>query len=174
VTGEERAGEGRGAAGEGRGAAGQSRSTAGLPAPPPVIFLAFLGLGFLIEALMPDNDLPAWLQWLGAAVIAAGIALLLWFERALQRARTPANPFRPTTALATEGPYRLSRNPGYLAMAIFCAGVALAADAPWALVTLPPALAAIQLLVIAREERYLERLFGDEYLSYKRRTRRWI
>jgi protein-S-isoprenylcysteine O-methyltransferase Ste14 len=139
-----------------------------------VIFLVFLGLGFALEALMPDNDLPAWLQWVGAAVIAAGIALLVWFERSLQRARTPANPFRPTTALATDGAYRLTRNPGYLAMAIVCAGVALAADAPWALVMLAPGLAAIQLLVIAREERYLEGLFGEEYLSYKRRTRRWI
>jgi protein-S-isoprenylcysteine O-methyltransferase Ste14 len=160
VTAEERAGDGRG--------------TAGLPAPPPVIFLLFLGLGFALDALMPDNDLPAWLQWAGAAVIAAGIALLVWFERTLRRARTPANPFRPTKALATDGAYRLSRNPGYLAMAIICAGVALAADAPWALVMLAPARAAIQLLVIAREERYLEGLFGEEYLSYKRRTRRWI
>ena len=166
MTGEEPAREGRGTAG--------GRRTAGLPAPPPVIFLLFLGLGFLIEALMPANDLPAWLQWVGAGVIAAGVALVLWFEAALRRARTPANPFKPTTALATDGPYRLSRNPAYLGMAIVCAGIALAADAPWALLTLPPAVAAIQLLVIAREERYLEGLFGEEYLSYKRRTRRWI
>jgi protein-S-isoprenylcysteine O-methyltransferase Ste14 len=160
VTAEDRAGEGRG--------------TAGLPAPPPVIFLLFLGLGFVLEALMPDNDLPAWLQWIGAAVIVGGIALGVGFERALQRARTPANPFKPTKAIATDGVYRFSRNPGYLSMAIVFAGIALAADAPWVLVMLAPAVAAIQLLVIAREERYLERLFGEEYLSYKRRTRRWI
>jgi protein-S-isoprenylcysteine O-methyltransferase Ste14 len=150
------------------------RGTAGVIAPPPVIFLLFLGLGFVLEALMPDNDLPAWLQWIGAALIAAGVALVFWFETALNRVNTSANPYRPTTALTTSGPYRFTRNPAYVGMAIVYVGIALAADAPWAIVMLAPALVVIQLFVIVREERYLERLFGEEYLSYKRRVRRWI
>jgi protein-S-isoprenylcysteine O-methyltransferase Ste14 len=152
----------------------QRRETAGVIAPPPIIYLAFLGLGFLLEALMPDNDLPAWLQWLGAALIVAGLALGIAFERALARARTPANPYKPSTSLATTGPFRFTRNPAYLSMAIVYVGIALAAAAPWALVMLAPALVVIQFGVIVREERYLERLFGDEYLSYQQRTRRWI
>ena len=143
-------------------------------APPPVIYLLFLGLGFGLEALMPDNDLPAWLQWLGAELIVAGLALGISFERALARARTPANPYKPSTSLATTGPYRFTRNPAYLSMTIVYVGIALAADAPWTLVMLVPATLVIQLGVIAREERYLERLFGDQYLTYKQRTRRWI
>jgi protein-S-isoprenylcysteine O-methyltransferase Ste14 len=59
-------------------------------------------------------------------------------------------------------------------MTIVYVGIALAADAPWTLVMLVPATLVIQLGVIAREERYLERLFGDQYLTYKQRTRRWI
>ena len=152
----------------------EGRDTAGVIAPPPVIFLVFLGLGFVLDALMPENDLPVWLQWIGAVAIAGGVALTVSFELAFRRARTPANPYTPTRALATSGPYRFSRNPGYLGMAIVYAGIALAADAPWVLAMLVPALVVIQLFVIAREERYLERLFGDEYLSYKRRTRRWL
>ena len=96
------------------------------------------------------------------------------FEHAFKRAGTDANPYRPSTALATDGPYRFSRNPAYLAMAITYVGITLAAEAPWALFMLAPAMLVIQYGVIAREERYLERLFGEDYLTYKRTTRRWI
>src|SRR3712207_3537509 len=92
----------------------QKRETAGVIAPPPLIYLGFLGLGFALEALLPGAELPAWAQWIGAAVIVAGVALLLSFELAFKRAGTDANPYRPSEALATDGPYRFSRNPGYL------------------------------------------------------------
>ena len=143
-------------------------------APPPVIYLGFLGLGFVLESLLPGAELPGWAQWIGAVVIVAGVALMMSFELAFKRAGTDANPYRPSTALATDGPYRFSRNPGYVGMAITYIGITLAAEAPWALVMLGPATLVIQYGVIAREERYLERLFGEEYLSYKRTTRRWI
>lgn len=152
----------------------QRRGTAGVIAPPPVIYVGFLGLGFVLESLLPGAELPGWAQWIGAVVIVAGVALMISFEVAFKRAGTEANPYRPSTALATDGPYRFSRNPGYLGMAITYIGITLAAEAPWALVTLVPATLVIQYGVIAREERYLERLFGEEYLSYKRTTRRWI
>jgi len=76
--------------------------------------------------------------------------------------------------VATDGPYRYSRNPAYLGMAIAYVGIGLAAAAPWALLMLAPAMLVIQYGVIAREERYLERLFGEDYLADKRTTRRWI
>jgi protein-S-isoprenylcysteine O-methyltransferase Ste14 len=150
------------------------RGTAGVIAPPPVIYLGFLGLGFTLEVLLSGAELPRWAQWLGAVVIVVGVALMISFERAFKRAGTDANPYRPSSALATDGPYRCSRNPGYLGMAITYIGVTLAAEAPWALMMLLPATLVIQYGVIAREERFLERLFGEEYLRYKRTTRRWI
>jgi protein-S-isoprenylcysteine O-methyltransferase Ste14 len=156
------------------GQAGQTRGTAGVIAPPPVIYLAFLGFGVAFEWLMPGAVLPGWVQWIGAAVIVAGVALMFSFESAFKRVGTDANPYRPSTALATDGPYRFSRNPAYLGMAITYVGIALAAAAPWALLMLAPAMLVIQYGVIAREERYLERLFGEDYLAYKRTTRRWI
>jgi len=152
----------------------QGRETAGVIAPPPVIYLGFLGLGFALEGLLPGGDLPVGVQWLGAAVIFAGVALMISFERAFRSVGTDANPYRTSTSLATSGPYRFSRNPAYLGMAITYVGIAVAADAPWTLVMLVPATLVIQYGVILREEPYLERLFGEEYLSYKRTTRRWI
>jgi protein-S-isoprenylcysteine O-methyltransferase Ste14 len=148
--------------------------TPGVIAPPPLVYLAGLGLGFVLEWLMPEIDLPAALQWLGIALLVLGVCLLGWFVSALTRAGTPVAPYEQTTAIVTTGPYRLSRNPGYLAMALIYVGIALVADAPWTLVTLVPALLLIHFGVIAREERYLERLFGDEYLRYKQRRRRWL
>jgi protein-S-isoprenylcysteine O-methyltransferase Ste14 len=152
----------------------QRRETAGVIAPPPVIYLGFLGLGLALEGLLPGVELPGWTQWLGAVVIVAGVALMISFELAFKRAGTDANPYSPSSALATDGPYRFSRNPGYLGMAITYIGITLAAAAPWSLVMLLPAALVIQYGVITREERYLERLFGEQYLSYKQTTRRWI
>ena len=152
----------------------QNRGTAGVIAPPPVIYLAFLGLGFAFEWLMPGAELPGWAQWIGAVVIVAGVALLISFELAFKRAGTEANPYRTSSALATDGPYRFSRNPAYLGMAFTYVGITLATEAPWALLMLAPAMLVIRYGVIAREERYLERLFGEDYLVYKRTTRRWV
>ena len=72
-------------------------------------------------------------------VILAGVVLMVSFERAFERAGTDANPYRPSTALATDGPYRFSRNLAYLGMAITYIGITLATEAPWALVMLVPA-----------------------------------
>ncbi len=83
-------------------------------------------------------------------------------------------PSEPTTALVTGGPYRLSRNPAYLADTLLYGAIALLADAAWALVPLPLVLAVIQYGVILREERYLERRFGQDYRNLQARTRRWI
>ena len=152
----------------------EERDTAGVIAPPPVIFIAFLAIGFVLESALPDNNLPSWLQWFGVLPIVFGVVLVVAFERELSRARTSANPYRPTTAIVTTGPFRMSRNPAYLGMTTVYIGIALVADSPWALATLVPALVVIHFGVIVREERYLERLFGDEYRSYKGRTRRWI
>ena len=148
--------------------------TAGVVARPPFIYLAGLGAGLLLEWLLPGAELPAGLRWAGAVLIAAGAALLASFLRELGRAGTPVDPHEPTKALVTTGPYRFTRNPAYLGMAVIFTGIALVADAPWALLALPPTLAVVNWGVIVREERYLERLFGDEYVAFKRRTRRWL
>lgn len=151
------------------------RDTAGVIAPPPLIFLAGLGIGFGLEALLPGGSLPSVVHWvLGGVLVAAGLALLATFQSSFTRKGTAVEPWKPTTAIVTGGPYRLTRNPAYLGMALVYAGIAFLADAPWALVPLPPVLLAINNGVILREERYLERKFGSEYLDYKSQVRRWI
>ena len=150
-------------------------NSAGVIAPPPLIFLAGLALGFALEALLPGGSLPDAVRWIGGGLaLLAGLALQTFFISAFSRVGTAVEPWKPTTAIVTTGPYRFTRNPAYLGMALISVGIALLADAPWALVPLPLVLALIDRGVIVREERYLEREFGEEYAGYKRGVRRWV
>jgi protein-S-isoprenylcysteine O-methyltransferase Ste14 len=149
--------------------------TAGVIAPPPLIYLSALGIGFGLDAVIGTGSLPSTVAVpIGTSSIIAGAGLLGSFVQAFQRARTPIDPYTSSEAIVTDGPYRLTRNPAYLGMALTYAGIAIVAKAPWALVPLPVAIAVIDRGVIAREERYLERKFGRPYVDYKRRVRRWI
>jgi protein-S-isoprenylcysteine O-methyltransferase Ste14 len=76
--------------------------------------------------------------------------------------------------LVVFGPYRFSRNPDCIGQALICTGIALVMNSMWVLLALFPALLLVRYAVIAREERYLESLFGEEYASYRRRVRRWL
>jgi protein-S-isoprenylcysteine O-methyltransferase Ste14 len=147
----------------------------GVVAPPPLIYLAGLGLGLLLDALLPSASLPSALSLpLGVVLILAGVALQGTFIRAFWRAGTNVDPYKPVTAIVSGGPYRLTRNPGYLGFALIVAGIALLAEALWVFAALVPTIAVVDRGVIAREERYLERKFGEEYRRYRARVRRWV
>jgi protein-S-isoprenylcysteine O-methyltransferase Ste14 len=148
---------------------------AGVVAPPPLIYLGALIFGLLLGRRFPMSFLPRTMaRGLGWPLLGGGVLLLGWFEQAMRQADTPASPYKPVERIATEGPFRYSRNPGYLSMAMIYSGIASLANTLWAILLLPVALLAIQRGVIEREERYLERKFGEESLNYKAQVRRWI
>jgi protein-S-isoprenylcysteine O-methyltransferase Ste14 len=148
---------------------------AGVVAPPPLIYLGALVFGLLLSRRFPMRFLPRTMaRGLGWPLLGGGVLLLGWFEMAMRQADTPSNPYKPVERIATEGPFRYTRNPGYLAMTLIYASIASLANALWAVLLLPVALVVIQRGVIEREERYLEGKFGEEYLSYKAQVRRWI
>jgi protein-S-isoprenylcysteine O-methyltransferase Ste14 len=148
---------------------------AGVIAPPPLIYLAGLALGFALGAVLPSATLPWAVRWLlGPLLVIAGLLLMRSFISSFRRAETPVHPGWPTTALVTDGPYRHTRNPAYVGMALFSIGIALLAAAPWALIGVAVAVLVVDRGVIAREERYLERRFGAEYVDYSSRVRRWL
>jgi protein-S-isoprenylcysteine O-methyltransferase Ste14 len=151
------------------------RDVPGVIAPPPLIYAAGIGIGFALETVLPSTSIPDALRWpLGGALVVGGVALQASFIAWFRRARTPVAPYQPTRALVTTGPYRLSRNPAYLGFTLISSGIAFLADALWVLAPLPVVLAVMQWGVIAREERYLDRRFGDNYRRYRARTRRWL
>jgi protein-S-isoprenylcysteine O-methyltransferase Ste14 len=143
--------------------------------PPLALALAVLG-GLVTERLISLPFLPESVSESGAgiAVLALGLALGAWAITILRRAGTRVETTKPTTTIVTTGPYRLTRNPIYVGMVVILIGLAIALNTAWLLVALVPFYLIIRYGVIAREEAYLERKFGDMYLSYKSRVRRWI
>ncbi len=147
----------------------------GIVVPPPLIYLGPLVLGLLLGKAKPLPFLPRGLsRALGWPILGGGALLLWWFGSTLRRAGTTVRIDRPVSRLVTGGPFRHSRNPGYLSFALIYAGVATLGRSLWALLFLPAALATVERRVIEKEERYLERRFGEEYLRYKARVRRWL
>ncbi len=151
------------------------RDAPGVIAKPPFIYLGFLVLGLGLDWLWPYPPLPETLRYtLGGTLAALGIALVLASIRRFKAAGTSFDTQKPATAILSKGPYRFSRNPIYIGLTAVYAGIGIAADAPWVWVMLLPTLVVMHYGVIAREERYLERKFGKEYLDYKASVRRWL
>ncbi len=153
----------------------QARDSAGVKVPPPLIYLAGLIIGFLAGKWLPDFSAPVVVsRILGGLLIGLGIVLAFSAMGAFRRVGTTIRPDRPATTLASAGPYRFTRNPMYLSLAFAYAGTAILGQSLWALLILPAVLLVIRYKVIAREEPYLERQFGEVYTSYKACVRRWI
>jgi protein-S-isoprenylcysteine O-methyltransferase Ste14 len=143
--------------------------------PPPLIYVAGFVLGLVLERFLPVSVLPKIPSRVAAALcIAVGATIAVWSVGLFHRERTSFVPIKPTTTLVIYGPYHFTRNPMYLGLVCIYAGLALWFEAFWALILLPVVMVLIRQYVIIREEQYLERKFGDEYLRYKARVRRWI
>ena len=152
-----------------------SGDTAGVRFPPPLVYAGGLLAGWLIGRLWPASAFDARGWWLAAIPIgAAGLALIVAALGLFRRAGTDPLPMRPTTTLVFAGPYRFTRNPMYLGMALVYVAAAILLDLPWAFLLLPLVLLVIRTQVIAKEERYLESKFGDAYRAYRARVRRWL
>ena len=151
------------------------KDRAGVIAPPPLIYLGFIVIGLALEYLWPAPLLGQDVQYtVGAALIAVAFLIAVPAFLQFRRAKTNVDPYKPVTAIISKGPFRWTRNPLYLAMAVLQLGIAAALDGLWIALMVVPALIVIHYGVIAREERYLEAKFGDEYLSYKAAVRRWV
>src|SRR5215470_11843476 len=142
---------------------------------PPLLYGAAFILGLLLHLVYPIHILPPTLtRGIGVVCVLVSLPLALATFRVLSRAHTPVDPLKPTTALVTEGPFRYSRNPIYVALTLLYLGVALLINALWILLLVVPAVLVIRYGVIAREEAYLTRKFGDAYRQYTTQVRRWL
>jgi protein-S-isoprenylcysteine O-methyltransferase Ste14 len=152
------------------------QDSAGLIAAPSKIYLVPLVLGLVLHFVFPLRFLPrGWLQLaIGLPVIAIGFILNTWSGTTMCNAGTSPHWNRPAKRLVTHGPFRYSRNPQYISGNILYVGTAISFNALWPIVFLPVILLIMIEGVIKREERDLEQRFGEEYLSYKARVRRWL
>jgi protein-S-isoprenylcysteine O-methyltransferase Ste14 len=152
------------------------QDSAGIVAPPPVLYLGALAGGFFLHAIVPEPILGSGLglRVLGLIVLCASAALALWSFVTMRRIGTSADPRAASTTLATHGPFKHSRNPIYVAMTGLYVGLTCLGNSWWPVALLAPLLAVMHWGVVLREERYLEKRFGDTYLAYKAATRRWF
>lgn len=155
-----------------------ARDTPGVLAPPPLIYLAFLlagwGLGELFQgssSLGLDADLR---RGLAFGLVIGGLLIEMIALGRFRRWGTAPEPWKPSTALITDGLYRFSRNPIYIGFAVIHVGFAVAMDSSAALAALLPCLVVIHRFVILREERYLSQKFGAAWDAYRSKVRRWL
>ena len=155
-----------------------SPDSPGIHFPPPLAYVVPLALGFLAYRWWPVGIVPgqyrpiiATIGWL--LVLVAAILLLPAYV-SFFRARTSLLPHRPARTIVRTGHYRWTRNPMYISITALCAGFACVFNALWPLLLVALSVVFTDRYIIPREEAYLERAFGSEYLGYKQKVRRWF
>ena len=155
-----------------------AKNHAGVWFPPPLMFALPLMAATAFNSARPwtiSGHYPIELSIVGSLMIVSAIAIGVASVSRFWKANTTILPAgQPTTAIVDRGPYRFTRNPMYLAMAGVYLGLSLLLNNVWALLFLPLVLSAVDHFVIRREERYLAAKFGEAYLNYRSRVRRWI
>ena len=147
----------------------------GVIAPPPLIYAGALLAGLLVNRRYHIPFLPRRVaRTLGWPLLASGLGVGFLGAREMRRAETNVDPYKPAKTLVTGGPFRFTRNPLYLSMALLYGGISALANALPPILLLPIVMRLMQRGVIEREESYLERTFGDVYVEYKVRAPRWI
>lgn len=142
---------------------------------PPFYFFGTLLLMAGLHMTVPIKILvPAPFNLVGAVLVAAGVVSAAWAAGLFHKASTPIIPFRPSTALVTGGMYRITRNPMYLGMVLALIGIAILLGTVSPFIPIPFFVWQIQRKFIRPEEEFLEEIFGQEYVAYKSRVRRWL
>lgn len=156
------------------------KDNSGVWFPPPLIYVLGLVAAWLLKRFVAPfnvNDstgAPMVLITYFVVFVTLGVMLLVWAIGRFAKAGTAIIPLHTTTQIVERGPYQFTRNPMYVAMAFIYLGIGTLVSWGWSIVLLPVVLAVVYLYVIRREERYLSTKFGQEYLEYKKRVRRWI
>ena len=157
----------------------EEKDHAAVKIPPPAIGILTIIIGYMLGRFVPIMDAflltePA-RYWVGGTIVlVAGIALGWWPIRLFRETKQDIKPWTATPEIVIRGPYGFTRNPMYLMMLLVCIGFSIILDEVWILLLTPVCASVLYLVAIRHEEVYLDRKFGESYLAYKRRVRRWI
>lgn len=155
----------------------ETGDNAGVKFPPPLVYVGMLLLGFLLDEAWPEFRFaadPGLALSVALMLIAAGGILLFASLKLFRQEGNNPEPWKPVDTFIAQGVYLRTRNPMYLAMAFIYLAIAIYFQSLGALFLFVPLIVMIGQFVIAREEAYLERKFGQSYLDYKTKVRRWI
>jgi protein-S-isoprenylcysteine O-methyltransferase Ste14 len=146
--------------------------------PPPLLFVLTFFAGVGMQRLAPlsinSTTLATAARLAGFGSIAAGMLLMLSSVGLFLETRTSIVPFGTASHLVSRGPYRFTRNPMYLGLVLVYIGVSGILFEVWPLILLPLPLLLIHRIVIPFEESRLREIFGDVFVTYCERVRRWI
>jgi len=142
---------------------------------PPILLLIHISAAFLLNRLFPLSDtFPKFIDWIGYGLVVTGLGFAFRAMSQFKKAHTTLDPHGSVSAIVTDGPYRISRNPIYLGLLCTLIGLPLVLGNYWGVMMSPVFVMAMNQLVIKHEEVYLEEKFKDVYTSYKSRVRRWL
>jgi protein-S-isoprenylcysteine O-methyltransferase Ste14 len=143
---------------------------------PPIALALAIIVGAGLDRLYPLRFVPASVSggWVGGIIFMIGSALAIWAIMTIRKVGTRVETTMPTTTIVTSGPYHFTRNPIYFGMFLGLVGLAIGFNSLWFFAALMPFYFLIRYGVVAREEAYLERKFGNVYLDYKSLVRRWL
>ena len=151
------------------------KDNAGVIMFPPLLYLLTLAIGIAGSRLYQMPMLPqALASPLGILMLLLFFVLFFPAARIFTRNKTTVNPGGSTTTIVSNGLYRCTRNPMYLAFTFFYTGISLITQSWLGFLLLLPLLVLVQKGIIKREEAYLTRKFGKEYTDYKSQVRRWL
>ncbi len=143
--------------------------------PPPLIFLLSLLAAYAAQRFWPISiGNISGLKPLGAAVIILGICIAILVSLSFKRAETNIEPWKPTRKIVSTGVFAYSRNPAYLAFCLALIGTGIFLNSFWILISFIPSAILVYYIAIRKEETYLEKKFGGEYVDYKNKVRRWL
>tara|TARA_Y100000310_G_C20530024_1_gene737947 strand:+ start:194 stop:658 length:465 start_codon:yes stop_codon:yes gene_type:complete len=151
------------------------KDTPGVLLPPPLILIIFAIAGAIANKLEPMGiSDSSWIMISGFMMIILGVVIIKTSIKYMNLAETNVNPYRPSSKIVTDGPFHYSRNPIYVGLSIGYLGFAPMFISYWILILFPAYFLTMTFGVIKREEKYLEKKFGQEYLDYKRKVGRWL
>lgn len=146
-----------------------------LPTYPFVLFGAPVIVGVVLHFLWSPEFLPeAVAIGVGIALLAIGSILGLLSVWTMVSQGEHPEPSHGTNRILSNGPFKFSRNPSYVALVLTALGLGIGLNSIPILASVPLGFAVLALWVVPAEERYLTALFGDEYASYRNSVRRWI
>lgn len=149
----------------------------GIYLPPPFLYAAFFFAAILLQKILPlgsDFFHTGASMILAAVFLLAGMAFVFPALWQFFRTKNAVITVKPAHSLQTTGIYAISRNPMYLSLFLFYTGFSLMFGNWWNLILIPPMYLLLMKYLISREEKYLERKFGQQYADYKAKVHRWI
>ena len=153
------------------------KDSPGVYIPPPLLYVLIFFVALLMQKKIPIDDALFHLyitKVAGAVLVAVALFFMVTSLRIFFRSKNTLIPIKPASSLQTIGIYSISRNPMYVGLAIAYLGITCFAGNWWNIILFPLLLLIVQQYIIIREEKYLHRRFGQEYLDYKIKVRRWL